>query len=150
MLPNHHEDCCSSSVSLSSSGAGKSQTHDVGGIEKMSSALSFYSTATTSQFDRKEQRLNIRRLHALILLAGGAFVAMEIMQLHAYIVEYQGPLDHIASTLVEPYYDMFCPKFSNIDETLEDTYDHINQPAPNLLLSWDCKSIGPTIEEEER
>jgi hypothetical protein len=64
-------------------------------------------------------------------------------------VEYQGPLDHITTSLVEPYYGMFCPKISNIDETLEDSHhDDVNQSTINHVISWDCNnSDGPTIQD---
>lgn len=129
--PNQREDCSSSVLSSSGDGC-KSRTHDVDG------------RATTNQF-------YIRRRHTLSLLVGGATVAITavtitIIQFHAYILEYQGPLDHIA-TAVEPYYDMFCPKFSNLDETLEDSYNY-SQSTINPVLSWDCNSGGPTIEED--
>jgi hypothetical protein len=75
-------------------------------------------------------------------------VTIAIIQFHAYTVEYQGPLDHITTPLVEPYnYGMSCPKISNIDETLEDSHHgDVNQSTINHAISWDCNNIGgPTI-----
>ena len=143
--PNQqHEDC--SFGASSSSGGCKSRTHDVI-VDRR---------GTTSQFEcREKRRLFIRRSHHTpLLLVGGATVSVlavtiAVIQLHAYIVEYQGPLDHIIATAVEPYYDMFCPKISNNndDETLlEDSYyDYNDQSTINLVLSWDCNGGGPTI-----
>jgi hypothetical protein len=139
ILPtNEHEDC-SSSVIISSTGGYKSHTHDVDGRE------------STSQFFNKKQRLYIRRRKTVGVVATVSIIAVTIaiFQLHAYTVEYQGPLDHIATSLVEPYYDMFCPKISNnIDDTLDDSHDDVNQSTINLVISWDCNnSGGPTIED---
>lgn len=141
--PNQHEDC--SFGVLSSSGVCKSRTHDVI-VDRR---------GTTSQlFECRERRrlfIRRRRHRTPSLLVGGATVSIlavtiAVIQLHAYIVEYQGPLDHIIATAVEPYYDMFCPKISNNnDETLEDSHDYNNQSTINLVLSWDCNSGGPTI-----
>jgi hypothetical protein len=140
--PNEHDDC-SSSVIISSSGGCKSHTHDVDG------------RASTSQFVNKKQRLYIRRRQiggvatVSIIAVSIIAVSIAIIQFHAYTVEYQGPLDHITTSLVEPYYGMFCPKISNIDETLEDSHhDDVNQSTINHVISWDCNnSDGPTIQD---
>ena len=44
----------------------------------------------------------------LFLLA----VLLIAYQLDAHVREYQGPLDHVSSSILKPYYEMSCPSFS--------------------------------------
>ena len=95
-----------------------------------------------SRFDRK------RRVRPASLFVGGVLLFMGttisisiiILQLHAFVVEYQGPLDHVASFLLEPYYCMFCPDFSidNEGKLNNNKSTNLNSTA---LLSWDCNGL---------
>ena len=93
------------------------------------------------RYDRK------RRVRPASLFVGGAIfmgttisISIIILQLHAFVVEYQGPLDHVASFLLEPYYCMFCPVFSiGGDGKVNDSESaNLNYTA---LLSWDCNGV---------
>ena len=94
-----------------------------------------------SRYDRK------RRVRPASSFVGGALfmgttisISIILLQLHAFFVEYQGPLDHVASYLLEPYYCMFCPVFSIGDEgkVNDNESASLNYTA---LLSWDCNGV---------
>jgi len=60
-------------------------------------------------------------------------ISIFLLQLHASVREYQGPLDHVTTSLWEPYYGMFCPDFSSDgDPNSNSTNEYSN------IISWDC------------
>ena len=76
--------------------------------------------------DRSRRRdVDVRRVGAVLLpplLVGTAIstvvvIVVAIFQLRAYVLEYQGPLDHARTALLVPYYGMRCrcPPFSIYD-----------------------------------
>eukprot|EP00569_Conticribra_weissflogii_P016625 CAMPEP_0171395940 /NCGR_PEP_ID=MMETSP0880-20121228/4291_1 /TAXON_ID=67004 /ORGANISM="Thalassiosira weissflogii, Strain CCMP1336" /LENGTH=390 /DNA_ID=CAMNT_0011909509 /DNA_START=109 /DNA_END=1278 /DNA_ORIENTATION=- len=76
------------------------------------------------------------KISSLILISGWIF-ALITLQLHAYIVEYQGPLDHVTTSLQKPYYGMFCPTFSS-----EKSRSHSAETKNSeTITSWNCNNI---------
>ena len=63
-------------------------------------------------------------------------VASFTFQLDAFVREYQGPLDHISTTILKPYYDLSCPSFSSfhVDEKTSEN-------GGGNIASWDCDII---------
>eukprot|EP00984_Skeletonema_dohrnii_P031545 scaffold24142_cov89-Skeletonema_dohrnii-CCMP3373.AAC.1 len=56
----------------------------------------------------------------LFLLA----VLLIAYQLDSHVREYQGPLDHISTSILKPYYEMSCPSFSRyLDNTGSSSYN---------------------------
>ncbi|KAL7471993.1 hypothetical protein ACHAXS_012306 [Conticribra weissflogii] len=79
-----------------------------------------------------------RKKIVFLTLTLGWIFALIVLQLHAYIVEYQGPLDHVTTSLQKPYYGMFCPIFSSDEDSLS-TAETQNSQA---ITSWDCNEAG--------
>ena len=75
-----------------------------------------------------------------MIVVGASVVAilstLLIFQLDAFVREYQGPLDHVTTSLSVPYYSMFCPSFSS-DEELDMHSTNENSST----VSWDCSGI---------
>jgi len=69
-------------------------------------------------------------------------------QLDAYVREYQGPLDHLASDLLKPYYGMFCPMFPHRhDENLGNSDSTVNRSSN--AGAWTCKSSNFVEKDQE-
>lgn len=67
------------------------------------------------------------------IISGMVVISILLLQLHASVREYQGPLDHVTTSLWEPYYGMFCPDFSfGEDQNSNSTDEYSN------TISWDC------------
>jgi hypothetical protein len=97
-----------------------------------------------------------RRIRPASFFLGGAlfmgttiFILIITLQLHAFVVEYQGPLDHVDSFLLEPYYGMFCPVFSTDNEEKLNDNESTNLNS-TTLLSWDCNDIIQNIIKREQ
>ena len=56
-----------------------------------------------------------------------------ILQINAFVSEYQGPLDHVATSIVASYYRMYCPHFS-----LDDHVSSTNVISNKILIPCDC------------
>lgn len=73
----------------------------------------------------------------IIIMVSFSFTFLH--QLDAYVREYQGPLDHLASDLLKPYYGMLCPIFPHRhDENLGNSDSAANQSLN--AGAWNCKS----------
>ncbi|EJK63401.1 hypothetical protein THAOC_15937 [Thalassiosira oceanica] len=57
-----------------------------------------------------------------IIIASSLVVCLVLIakQLHAYVLEYQGPSDHVASSILTPFYGMMCPRL--LDKPSRQTY----------------------------
>ena len=75
---------------------------------------------------------------AIFLLAAAASITIFLLQLHAFIREYQGPLDHVTTSLLEPYYSIFCPDFSAEDDLNINPTKH---ESTNNIMSWNCNGV---------
>jgi len=88
------------------------------------------------------QRLRIHvsaRRPGVIVITLLSFVMVScvfLLQLHAYVREYQGPLDHVTTSLWEPYYGMFCPDFSSEEDPINNA--SAKHEDSNNFISWDC------------
>ena len=88
-----------------------------------------------------------RRSSAIFFICATLFfIALSFTFLHqldAYIREYQGPLDHVASQILRPYYGMRCPNFSS-QHQLEGNESSGNTRENRLStkVSWSCSSIA--------
>ena len=78
--------------------------------------------------------IGIIRLSCWLLLF--VVTCVIILQTNAFVSEYQGPLDHVATSTMASYYRMYCPAFSLNDDV--SSTDVISN-----TISWDCdKMIG--------
>mmetsp|Transcript_7692 Transcript_7692/g.15706 ORF Transcript_7692/g.15706 Transcript_7692/m.15706 type:complete len:468 (+) Transcript_7692:275-1678(+) len=75
----------------------------------------------------------------LFLLA----VLLIAYQLDAHVREYQGPLDHVSSSILKPYYEMSCPSFSRyLDDNIIESSTYNSRDNDNgAVRSWDCNAI---------
>lgn len=74
---------------------------------------------------------------SFLILTSGWIIALTALQLHAYIVEYQGPFDHVTTSVQKPYYGMFCPTFPS---EKSGSYSAETQNS-ETIPSWDCNHI---------
>ncbi|KAL3816459.1 hypothetical protein ACHAXA_001041 [Cyclostephanos tholiformis] len=109
------------------------------------------------QFPQPRKKFNLESrsyLYREIIVGGALFIGttistfITILQLHAHVVEYQGPLDHVASVFRGPFYGLSCPDFS-IDNTKISTGDESEKYNSTASLLWDCNGINQNISEEK-
>ncbi len=87
-----------------------------------------------------------RRSSAIFFIPAAFWIALSFTFLHqldAYLREYQGPLDHVASLILRPYYGMHCPNFLS-QQQLEDKDSSGNTRTNNrssTKTAWSCSSI---------
>ena len=82
----------------------------------------------------RKQRASV--LNAIAFIIG--IICLCMLQLHAVVQEYQGPLDHVTTSLLVPYYGRYCPEFS-FDEGLANNDRNDQTHHHNHVTSWDCK-----------
>ena len=85
------------------------------------------------------------RLQASLMFTGITFVGVIsllvlLLQMDAYIREYQGPLDHVTTSILAPYYSLSCPDFSSSDDGIQTSTTNFNE------ISWDCNTDLHTRE----
>lgn len=66
-------------------------------------------------------------------------IALIASQFDAYVREYQGPLDHVTTSIMKPYYEMSCPSFSHCLDNTESSNSHENDNG--AITSWNCNVI---------
>ena len=76
---------------------------------------------------------------------------MLLIQFDAYVREYQGPLDHITTSVTKPYYEITCPSFSYDDNNVKDSSSGgNNENGDNAMSSWDCSDILGTASTADK
>lgn len=76
---------------------------------------------------------------------------MLLIQFDAYVREYQGPLDHITTSMTKPYYEITCPSFSYDDNNVKDSSSGgNNENGDNAMSSWDCSDILGTASTADK
>ena len=76
---------------------------------------------------------------------------MLLIQLDAYLREYQGPLDHVITFMMKPYYEFTCPSFSYDDNNVEDSSSGGNNENGDIaIISWDCNDILGTASTADK
>jgi hypothetical protein len=74
-----------------------------------------------------------------------------LIQLDAYLREYQGPLDHVTTFMMKPYYEFTCPSFSYDDNNVEDSSSGGNNENGDIaIISWDCNDILGTASTADK
>ena len=118
-------------------------------VELDSSHSRRYSSRRNARFGEISERhtwLNWQHKIPLIcrLIVGFTLLILGLLQSYAFIIEKQGPLDHVMAIAVwKPYYGMFCPEFSSdngmpFGNSLErQTWGD----AQNVTI-WECSSIS--------
>lgn len=103
----------------------------------------------TAQRQTKQHPQRRRRRTATLLIGASFFTTTTIVFLHqfdAYVREYQGPLDHVASDLLKPYYGKFCPKLSDSDglgNISSSSYESYN------ATSWNCAVVNSAEKKKD-
>ena len=83
---------------------------------------------------RKRQRPTT--ILAGTVVIGAISIVLILLQLHAYVTEYQGPFDHITTSFLVPYYSLFCPDVSAVDGLgIDSTNENDN------MISWGCNDV---------
>ena len=77
------------------------------------------------------------RLQASLIFTGITFIGVisllvVSLQMDAFIREYQGPLDHVTTSILAPYYSLSCPDFG--DANVQTSTTNSNE------ISWDCNN----------
>ena len=75
------------------------------------------------------------RLQASLMFTGITFIGVililvVLLQMDACIREYQGPFDHVTTSILAPYYSLSCPDFG--DDDVQTSTTNSNE------ISWDC------------
>ena len=82
---------------------------------------------------------------AIFLLFGSVITITSLFQIHAFLFEKQGPLDHITYTFLwKPLHGRHCPTFSvsnNVEHDNNMKLDNSFTPKLKGQLSWDCAEI---------
>ena len=94
-----------------------------------------------------ECRSDRNRLVARGVLFAGTTISIliAVLQLRAFVVEYQGPLDHVASIFLEPYYGTSCPVFSIDDAEMANGDESSINYNSTELPSWECDGVHRNI-----
>ena len=76
------------------------------------------------------------RLQASLMFTGITFIgvvliSIVLLQTDAFIREYQGPLDHMTTSILAPYYSLSCPDFG---DDVQSSTTNSNE------ISWDCNT----------
>ena len=70
-----------------------------------------WSRQDDRQNRQEVQKRRWRRSRRPAIIASSlACLVLIAKQLHAYVIEYQGPLDHVSTSILAPFYGMMCPR----------------------------------------
>ena len=83
---------------------------------------------------RARGRLQASLFFTGITFVGVILISIILLQMDAFIREYQGPLDHITTSILTPYYSLSCPDFSSSDDDVQSSTTNSNE------ISWDCNT----------
>jgi len=74
-------------------------------------------------------RLQASLMFTGIIFIGVMLISAVLLQMDAFIREYQGPLDHVTTSILAPYYSLSCPDFG---------YANVQTFTNSNEISWDC------------
>ncbi|KAL7526897.1 hypothetical protein ACHAXR_004667 [Thalassiosira sp. AJA248-18] len=97
---------------------------------KLPSFLMRFRYLASSQVIKQRRHVVI----ATVLFMGVIFIFL--LQIHAFVREYQGPLDHVTTLIRAPYFGMNCPGFSSDDGPINNS-TNVNAN----IMSWDCNDL---------
>ena len=132
----YSEDESSYKLKLSEEGnitARKSITHYKNDTSPSPKRLSFSILQWIRHIIRARGRLQASLLFTSITFIGVILILLVLLQMDAFIREYQGPLDHVTTSFLTPYYSLSCPVFSSSDDDVQ-----TSTTKPNEKISWDC------------
>lgn len=82
-----------------------------------------------------------------LLCIGGILILVISLQLDAYIREYQGPLDHVTTSILAYDYGFSCPDFSFDNGSSGNKIDSTTNNS-NEIISWDCNHLLHTHHDD--
>lgn len=133
-------ECHASDDNHTHGSSGKSRLHQrYARLRRLFSPLYRQATKSTAKMSSKKDRKHLTKSIATTR----CFIVMTILlisyQLDAYIREYQGPFDHVSTTILKPYYGMSCPSFSHYMDDMASSSN--GKENGSGITSWDCNAI---------